>query len=178
MDVQTDTVAQTMGEALSVTCFFDHPASYVVHVGILDTRRGRSDGRSLSLQDDLVDRQKILVCCTQRDRPGHIGAVAIHAGAEIEQNQITLVECSFPGRVVDVGRQRAGTHYRRERDFVGARETHPHLQIERHLLLGYARNQPVHHPPECIVGNSDCLTDEIGLVRILDPAQSLDRRSS
>src|SRR6266550_9280385 len=92
VDLQTDAVAETVDEAVPIARLVDDGASRGVHRHPGHPRPHDVDRGLLRLTDDVVDLLQLDRGLTERDRPGHVGVVAVDEPSDVELDHIAFLE--------------------------------------------------------------------------------------
>src|SRR5680860_1030620 len=141
------------------------------------TFRIRLHGRErvrVRLKDRLVLTLLVLARRAEDHRAGQVAAVTIDAGTEVEQHEVTLLETTLRGCVMDVRAERAGAHDGLEADLIGAVGPHEDLELERDVPLACSRPQAVEDVRVGVVPYRDCRAERLDLGRFLDAPLILD----
>ena len=141
------------------------------HPGLQAGQPGR-----LGAADQLVQVALALAGPAEHDRAGHVGAVAVDPGPEVERGQVAGAERPVAGVVVGLGGLLPEGDDGVEGRAVGAQPAHGQLQVDRHLPLGHALAQAGQHPLEGLAAEPGRLPHGGQLALVLDLAQLLDQR--
>ena len=142
MDLQPDTVTESVPEILGIAGVGDHGAR-----GRVDLAAHLAGGECLPAGalrggHQLIDVVLPLRGLAQHERPGHVGVVAGDQRAEVDLHEVARRQFGVGGPVMRDRGVRSRRDDRLERHPVGAVVKHQRLEVARHLPFGASRAQP------------------------------------
>ena len=133
----------------------------------------RVDPGLLGLADDVVDLPQLGGRGAERDRPGHVGVVALDARAEVELDDVALLEHAVPRVVVRLGGVLPERDDRIEGEVVAPLLEQQALQVARQVSLAHPHAHDVEDAVERPVGGGLRTPEQVELLSVLDPAPTL-----
>src|SRR5687767_550464 len=118
-------MSETVAEPLAVAGSFDDLSGGSVCIGTLHSRSNGRDSGVVGREHELVDLYLFIRGGAENNGPREVRAITIDGASEVKEHQIALLERPIARAVMDMGRERAGSNDRRERDPVGTIHTHP-----------------------------------------------------
>ena len=106
---------------------------------------------------------------------GHVGAVALEGGTEVDHHRVARGDATAAGVMVRLGRVLPRRHDGVEGRALGAAAAHGRIELEGEVLLGHALAHEGQHLEEGGVGDGGGPLHAGDLGRILALAQRLDR---
>ena len=160
--------------ASAMTCAAD-----VVDLLGRDARAARRPRRRPATADDVEDAGQLAVGLgADAERAGHVGAVALEGGAEVDDHRVARRIGAVGRAVVGLGRVRAGGDDRLEGRCLGPAPAHGGVERQGELLLGRTRlaTSAGSTSPSAASAMAAARCHPGDLAGVLDLAQRLDRR--
>lgn len=171
MDIDAHAMAGAVAEALAVAGLGDDIAGDFVDLRRGHTGRDGRLGRLLGAQHDIIDLAHLVAGLTHRHGAGHIGVVAVLAGAEIDGDHVPFLDLPIAGHRMGQGAVFAGGHDGIEGQAVGPQLQHLVIQGQLHLALGPPGGDEAADVLEGLAGDIAGVLDAAKLVVVLDLAQ-------
>ena len=165
-----------MHECVDPSRFVDDVPAHLVDVGGGDAGLDRIDTGLLRLghdRDHALERRRRRR--PDADRAGHVRAVAVDHGAEVEHDEFAGFDAAIRRASVRLGAVGSRSHDRFEGVAARAQSADLEVELERELGLADALGEPVQYGGEGVVGDATGLGDTGHLASVLDPAQLLDQ---
>src|SRR5580658_4990817 len=137
VDIEPDAVPRAVLETLRPAGIGDDPAANVIDLLGRDAGpHGGGPGR-LGRLDDVEDAGQLAFRLgVDAEGPGHVGAVALERGAEVDDHRVSPVDAPGARVVVRLGRVLAGGDDRLEGRALGPAAPHCRVELQGEVLLG------------------------------------------
>ena len=141
MDLQADTVAQTMAKVGSVPSLSNQLTSEYISFMNGQTRADATNSPALGRQHDVVDLPKTCIGLAEQNGAGQVGMVSIHTCAHINDDWSPLTDRFVARLSVRQSTMRTSRYDNWERDRLSPRRTHGNFKHPGHFTLRCLRRQ-------------------------------------